>query len=121
MSTSKNTNANETIDVSRLMQLISDLVAYPDDVSVIRTIDEKGVLLQIRVNASDMPIIIGRGGIMSNSIKTYMRALGKAHGMNIRLEFLEPEGSGRQNGSVRHTDIDNDIALGGEISNLHLD
>jgi len=110
---------NETLDSKRLYEMVVDLVTVPDDVKVQRHIDEKGVLLTVQVNAKDMGIIIGRNGIMANSIKTYMRALGKAHEMNIRVDFLEPDGSLRGKAErSNHRDIDDDIALGSDLQEL---
>jgi uncharacterized protein len=84
-----------SIDFSTLQQILAHLVTVPDDVKINRVVDEQGVLLSISVNPKDMGIVIGKNGIMANSIKTIMRALGKAHQMNIRVEFLEPDGSSR--------------------------
>jgi len=84
---------NTSIDTSTLQTILSNLVTEPNDVKIERIVDEQGVLLTVQVNSSDMGIVIGRGGIMANSIKTIMRALGKANKMNIRVEFLEPDGS----------------------------
>jgi hypothetical protein len=114
------TKDTSTLDAARLKDMIIDLVTVPEDVKVGREIDEKGVLLTVQVNAKDMGIIIGRNGVMANSIKTYMRALGKAHDMNIRVDFLEPDGSlrsGNRN-STNHRDIDEDIALGSDLEEL---
>lgn len=111
---------NGTLDATRLKDMIIDLVTVPEDVKVERVIDEKGVLLTVQVNAKDMGIIIGRNGVMANSIKTYMRALGKAHDMNIRVDFLEPDGSLRSGSrnATNHRDIDEDIALGTDLEEL---
>lgn len=98
---------SDTIDIQTLTFIIKQLVTEPDKVEIIRLIDEKGVLLTVKVapNSTDMGIVIGRSGIMANSIKTYMRALGKAHAMNIRIEFLEPDGSQRPQSSTTAPEI----------------
>lgn len=94
----------DSIDQQTLSLIINNLVTEPNDVVIERSIDEKGVLLKVKVNAKDMGIVIGRNGIMANSIKTIMRALGKAHDMNIRLEILEPDGSTKSNVSDNLTE-----------------
>lgn len=96
----------DSIDLQTLTYIITHLVTEPESVVVDRNIDEKGVLLTVRVHAKDMGIVIGRSGIMANSIKTYMRALGKAHDMNIRIEFLEPDGSMRSQGATPEVSVD---------------
>jgi uncharacterized protein len=100
---------NESIDVQTLQYILSHLVTVPADIKIDRQIDEKGVLISVLVNAKDMGIVIGRNGVMANAIKTYMRALGKAHNMNIRVEFLEPDGSVRYSnpGSSRPSEEEN--------------
>lgn len=86
--------AQETqVDLSTLTMLLTNLVTTPDDVEVTREIDEQGVLLSVKVNKNDMRIVIGRNGSMSRSIRAIMRSVGKAHGMNVRVRFLEPDGS----------------------------
>jgi uncharacterized protein len=85
----------DTVDISTLTSIVSNLVTEPGDIKITRHVDEQGVLLSVLVNPKDMGIVIGKAGIMANSIKTVMRAVGKAHKMNIRVEFLEPDGSQR--------------------------
>ena len=107
----------ETVDSSTLYGIISNLVTVPEDIKIDRSMDEQGVLLSVVVNSKDMGILIGKSGIMANSIKTIMRAIGKANKMNIRVEFLEPDGSIREpkhsfnvNITSDSSDIDNDAS-----------
>lgn len=87
------TKENGSIDISALEDILNNLVTYPDDVAIERKVDEMGVLLSVKVNSKDMGIVIGRNGIMASSIKVIMKAVGKANNMNIRVQFLEPDGS----------------------------
>lgn len=88
------TNQNqETPDLIVLKTILYNLVTAPDDVKIDRKINEQGVIISVIVNAKDMGIVIGRGGSMASTIKTVMRAIGKAHNMNIRVQFLEPDGT----------------------------
>ncbi len=87
--------AIDTVDVQVLSDILTNLVTSPEEVTVDRKVDEQGVLLSVTVNVKDMGIVIGRNGSMAMSIKTIMRAVGKAHNMNIRVQFLEPDGSTR--------------------------
>ena len=107
----------ETVDSSTLYSIISNLVTVPEDLKIDRSMDEQGVLLSVIVNSKDMGILIGKSGIMANSIKTIMRAIGKANKMNIRVEFLEPDGSTREPKynagnyiASNSSDIDNDTS-----------
>ena len=85
-----------TKDTEVLTNILLNLVTNPDDVKVTRSIDEQGVLLSVQVASIDMPIVIGRGGSMTSAIRTVMRAVGRANDMNIRVQFLEPNGENRQ-------------------------
>jgi uncharacterized protein len=102
--------ANITVDLDILKNLILNLVTVPDEVKIERKIDEQGVLLSVMVNSSDMGIVIGRNGSMASAIKTVMRAVGKANKMNVRVQFLEPDGSirysNKENYQGGHQDSD---------------
>lgn len=91
------TNPSESIDIQVLYTILSNLVTVPEDIKITRTLDEQGVLLSVIVNPQDMGIIIGRNGSMAMSIKSIMRAVGKAHKMTLRVQFLEPDGTAMYN------------------------
>ena len=46
-----------------LEYLVKSLVDNPDDVKIERKVDEMGVLLTLKVNATNMEQVIGRNGI----------------------------------------------------------
>ncbi len=106
-----------SIDKNTLQTILENLVTEPDKINIDRVVDEQGVLLKVRVSGSDMGIVIGRSGVMANSLKTIMRALGKANKMNIRVEFMEPDGS--QNKSS-DKNIDKKSAEDSESSTVQL-
>jgi predicted RNA-binding protein YlqC (UPF0109 family) len=87
MSTQLNTEEQLILDI------LKNLTKNPDDILITKTTDDIGILLSIKVNISDMPIVIGKGGSMSSSLRTIARALGKSNNVNLRLNFEEPEGS----------------------------
>jgi len=84
---------SELKDVETLQLLLKNLVTNPDAVFIQKQEDEMGTLLKVQVDAKDMGIVIGRSGIMAQSIKTIMRAIGKTSGKSIQVQFLEPDGS----------------------------
>lgn len=88
-------NVFESVDMQVLYDVLINLVTVPEDVKIERKLDEQGVLLSVMVNSKDMGIVIGRNGSMATAIKTVMRAIGKANKMNLRIQFLEPDGSVR--------------------------
>jgi hypothetical protein len=92
-----NTTDTSSVDYNILLNLLQNLVTQPDKLEITRRIDEQGVLLSVLVDEVDMGIVIGRGGSMASAVKTLMRAVGKANKMNIRVQFLEPDGTIRYN------------------------
>lgn len=72
--------------------VIKSIVDHPDDVKVIRTIDEMGVLLTLKVNPEDMGQIIGRQGSTAKAIRTILRVIGIKNNARINLKIEEPEG-----------------------------
>lgn len=65
--------------------IVRQLVENPDDVSIARSVDEKGVLLAITVHPDDLGRVIGKRGATANSIRTLLRALGTKN--NARYNF----------------------------------
>ena len=113
--------SHDTIDAQVLQQIITSLVTHKDSVVIERKNDEMGVLLLVTVNQEDMGVLIGRNGIMADSIKTVLRAVGRAHDMNVRVKFLEPEGSTRIQSHTTATKADStatkpSIDLDSEVS-----
>jgi uncharacterized protein len=100
---------DNTLDTQILHTILINLVTEPDDVKIERKLDEQGVLLTVMVNSKDMGIVIGRNGSMATAIKTVMRAVGKANKMNLRLHFLEPDGSVRY--GDREVKEENDLSI----------
>ena len=91
--------------------LVKSMVDYPDDVIVTRQIDERGVLLSLRVNPKDMGQIIGRQGNTAKSIRSLLRVVGIKNSARVNLKIEEPEGSMRSPGapiasSTERTSID---------------
>ena len=82
-----------SVDTQILSNILQNLVTKPESVVVERIIDEQGVLLKVQVDAVDMAIVIGRNGSMAQSLKTIMKAVGKANQMNIRIMFDEQKGA----------------------------
>ena len=75
--------------------VVKEIVSKPDAVSVVRSIDEKGVLLELTVDAEDMGVVIGKEGKTAKSIRTLLRVLGAKNDSRVNLKIVEPEGSER--------------------------
>ena len=72
--------------------IIQALVEHPEDVKVTRTVDEMGVLLNLKVNPEDMGQIIGREGSTARSIRSLVRIVGLKNHARVNLKIEEPEG-----------------------------
>lgn len=77
-----------TIDQQFVEYIVKSLVGNPDDVSVDRTIDEKGVLLSLTVNPDDLGRVIGKRGTTAQSLRTLLRALGTKNDARYNLKIV---------------------------------
>lgn len=73
-------------EVSFLQYVVENLVANPDDIEIVRTEDELGVLLTMKVHKDDMGIIIGKAGNTINSLRSLLRILGMKLDKRINLK-----------------------------------
>lgn len=77
-------------DVEMLRAVIEPLVSNPQDISIERTMDEKGVLLSLRVAKSDMGRVIGKSGSTIGAVRTIFQALGARMNAHISVKVIEP-------------------------------
>jgi len=71
--------------------VVKQIVVFPDDVSVERTIDELGVLLTLKVNKEDMGKIVGKNGQTAKSLRVLLRIIGSKNNARVNLKIVEPE------------------------------
>lgn len=91
--------------------VVKAIVDNPDDVSTVRTVDERGVLIELTVNPEDMGKIIGKEGKTAKSIRTLLRVLGAKSNARVNLKIVEPEGS---TGPTRKEESEDDKPEGKE-------
>ena len=85
----------------------------PDAVSIERTIDEKGVLLELTVDPEDLGRVIGKRGGTAQSIRTLLRALGTKNDARYNLKIVDTDGgSGARSSAPRddQTSVSDDSA-----------
>ena len=73
--------------------VVKSIVNNPDDVKTVRTVDERGVLITLDINASDMGYVIGRRGQTARAIRTLLKVVGAKNNARVNLKINEPEGS----------------------------
>lgn len=92
------------IDQDFIEYIVKALVGNPDGVSVQRTIDEKGVLLELTVAPEDLGRVIGKRGGTAQSLRTLLRALGTKNDARYNLKIVDTDGgSGATNSPQRDT------------------
>ncbi len=85
----------ETRDLDFVLSVVKSLVDHPEGVSAERTIDERGVLITLKVDPLDMGQIIGRQGQTARALRTLLRVVGAKNNARVNLKIYEPEGSRR--------------------------
>lgn len=78
-----------SIDQQFIEFIVKSLVSKPDSVEVARTIDEKGVLLELTVDPEDLGRVIGKRGATAQSLRTLLRALGTKNDARYNLKIVD--------------------------------
>ena len=81
-------------DQEFLETIVKALVDKPEDVVVEREIDERGVLLTLKVNPEEMGKIIGKQGQTARSLRTLLRIIGNKNNSYVNLKVYEPNKEG---------------------------
>lgn len=81
--------ASVSIDQQFVEFVIKSIVGNPDAVSVTRTVDEKGVLLELTVDPEDLGRVIGKRGATAQSVRTLLRALGTKNDARYNLKIVD--------------------------------
>ena len=101
---------SSTIDQQFIEFIVKSLVGNPDGVKVERRIDEKGVLLELTVDADDLGRVIGKRGATAQSLRTLLRALGTKNDARYNLKIVDngPGGFGGDGSSGSSSVADDD-------------
>lgn len=83
-----------SIDQQFIEFIVKSLVGNPDAVSVSRSVDEKGVLLELTVDPEDLGRVIGKRGATAQSLRTLLRALGTKNDARYNLKIVDVNGEG---------------------------
>lgn len=97
---------NKHADQEFVEFVVKSLVNAPDDVSTVRSVDEMGVLLTLKVNPSDMGVIIGKQGATARALRTLLRVVGAKNNARVNLKIEEPAGSTRMPRPDRSQSVD---------------
>ncbi len=94
---------DSSIDLQFVEYIVKSLVGNPDQVSIKRTIDEKGVLLELTVDPEDLGRVIGKRGATAQSLRTLLRALGTKNDARYNLKIVD-NGEPRPERDARNAD-----------------
>lgn len=103
-------------DQQFIEMLVRAIVNNPEDVKTNRTIDERGVLITLDVNPTDMGYVIGREGQTARSMRTLLKIVGAKHNARVNLKINEPAG-GR---APRPAQMDNQMVDTSAVDNLNI-
>lgn len=78
----------EVMFVERIVEAIT---GDPGCYDVTRSIDERGVLLCLTVEQSQLGRVIGKQGQTANAIRSLLRALGLKHDARYSLKIVQAE------------------------------
>jgi predicted RNA-binding protein YlqC (UPF0109 family) len=101
-----------SIDQQFIEYIVKSIVGNPDAVKIERTIDEKGVLLELTVDAEDLGRVIGKRGATAQSLRTLLRALGTKNDARYNLKIIDVGGPR----PPRHSDDDQTSKPTGDAS-----
>jgi len=87
-------------DQEFLEYVVGSIVDKPEAVKINRTVDERGVLLELTVDPEDMGKIIGKAGATAKAIRTLLRVLGAKSDARFNLKIPEPGGESRPSAPV---------------------
>jgi predicted RNA-binding protein YlqC (UPF0109 family) len=94
--------------------VVRAIVNNSDAVKTERTVDERGVLITLDVDPSDMGYVIGRQGQTARALRTLLKIVGAKNNARVNLKINEPEG-GRPSyasapmNSTASDDMDGDV------------
>jgi hypothetical protein len=101
-----------SIDQQFVEFIVKSLVNNPDGVKIERRIDEKGVLLELTVDAEDLGRVIGKRGATAQSLRTLLRALGTKNEARYNLKIVDvdrPDGGDASAAMGAGSDDDDDV------------
>ena len=72
-----------------LTYIAQNLVEHPQAVDVQETETDGNVVLELRVDPSDMGKVIGRQGRIAKEIRTMMRSVAQRQGKKVSVEIMD--------------------------------
>lgn len=80
-------------DTDFLLMIVREIVAHPDDITIERTVDERGVLLLLKVHPMDMGYVVGKEGRTAQALRTLLNIVGAKANAKVSLKIYDPKQS----------------------------
>ncbi len=95
-----------------LENIVKSIATKPEEVSVTKSVDERGVLLEVKTAPEDVPLIVGKQGRVIKKIRELVRmiALRERAFVNIRL-IGEGNSSSTDTSTSTNTDLGSDLNI----------
>lgn len=103
-------------DEEFVQTVVKAIVNHPSDVETVRTVDERGVLITLKVNPEDMGYVIGRQGQTARALRILLKGVGSKANARVNLKIEEPPGGrpprpGMSQDSAVTTDAVDDLGI----------
>lgn len=73
-----------------ILFVVQEMVDHPNDVRIVKKVDELGTLLELDVHPEDTGKVIGKGGQTIKSLRILLRIVGaKEGGQRVNLRLLD--------------------------------
>jgi uncharacterized protein len=76
--------------------IVKNLVDYPDKVHINEVGGTHTLIIELRVEKSDIGKIIGKNGKTINAIRTLLMSVASRNGLRVNLEIIEDEKPAQQ-------------------------
>ncbi|MCT4617503.1 MAG: KH domain-containing protein [Candidatus Gracilibacteria bacterium] len=76
-------------NIEFLKVILENLLQKKEEIKIKKSEDEFGILLEIEVDKSDMPVLIGKKGNTINSIRNIMRVAGGVKNERVNIKIIE--------------------------------
>ena len=107
-----NTQDTAFQDLAFVEYIVKQIVDYPEEVSLERTVDEMGVLITLKVSKSDMGKVIGKNGQTAKSIRILLRGIGSKNNARVNLKIVEPPDGANEGSQNQDSGANIDESLG---------
>ena len=72
-----------------LSYIVSNLVEFPDQVTITETVEGDNITYKLKTAQSDMGKVIGRQGKIAKEIRTLVKALGLRDDKRIQVDIVD--------------------------------